>query len=615
MKILDDINSISALKALPEEKLPELADEIRAFLIETVEKRGGHLASNLGVIELTLAIHRVFNIPDDHLIFDVGHQSYVHKIITGRREKFDDLRVPGGLSGFTSIKESEYDVFGAGHSSTSISAALGFAEADLIKGARAHTVCVIGDGAYTGGMVHEALNNCKSELPLIIILNENGMSISNNKGTFASYLSSVRISQGYVNWKKSTNTFLEKIPFLGKGIKFLLSKTRDIIKSIIYKSNYFEDLGLYYIGPIDGHNYKKLEKALTEAKKLQKCVVVHVKTQKGKGYEPAETFPDEYHSIAFSHSRETFHSVAADKLIELANNDKSIVSVTAAMGLGTGLEKFGEKYQSRYFDVGIAEEHALTFSAGLAADALKPFVGIYSTFLQRGYDNIIHDIALQNLPVKLLIDRAGISVHDGATHHGIFDVAFLLHTPNMTVWAPVTFGSLRAALDKAANYNAPVAIRYANSPEDSSVSEFFYPQGDFENFGIKADFTSTPDYIFITYGTIISNVIKAEKKLISAGYSCGVILLEILKPYDEISIKLSNYIRGAKKIIFVEEGIKNGGAGMIIKNKLSESGFDFNGASFEIAAIDDSFVIPDHICDIYDYAGLSIEKLEEKMLK
>ena len=359
MKILDTVNFPEDIKSLDEDRLTRLADEIRTFLIDKVEKNGGHLASNLGVIELTLAIHRVFDIPHDHLIFDVGHQSYVHKILTGRKEKFDKLRVPGGLSGFTSIRESEYDAFGAGHSSTSISAALGFAEADLLKGEKAHTVCVIGDGAYTGGMVHEALNNCKTELPLIIILNENGMSISNNKGTFASYLAGVRISEGYVRWKKTTNSFLEKIPLVGKGLKWLLSKTKDIIKGIVYDSNYFEDLGLYYLGPIDGHNIKKLEKALTEAKKLGKTVVVHVKTQKGKGYLPAEKFPDEYHSVDSRCVPDTFHSVAADKLITLAERDDKIVAVTAAMGLGTGLDKFGAVYPKRYFDVGIAEEHAV----------------------------------------------------------------------------------------------------------------------------------------------------------------------------------------------------------------------------------------------------------------
>ena len=614
MKILDSINSPSDIKALDEDKLSLLAEEIREFLIDKVERNGGHLASNLGVIELTIAIHRVFDIPTDHLIFDVGHQSYVHKIFTERKDRFDKLRIPGGLSGFTSIKESEYDAFGAGHSSTALSAALGFAEADSLCGKSSHTVCVIGDGAYTGGMVHEALNNCKPELPLIIILNENGMSISNNRGTFASYLAGVRISQGYVKWKKSTNTLLEKIPLVGKGIKWLLSKTRDIVKGIIYNSNYFEDLGLYYIGPIDGHNVKKLEKSLTEAKRLGKTVVVHVKTKKGKGYEPAEKFPDEYHSVASSTNSATFHSVAADKLLKLAVEDEKIVAVTAAMGIGTGLDKLGNAFPKRYFDVGIAEEHALTFCAGLAANGLKPFVGIYSTFLQRGYDNIIHDIALQSLPVKILIDRAGLSLRDGATHHGIFDVSFLSHIPNMTVYAPITFKSLEKAVEIASAHNAPIALRYSNSTENTDITDrFFFDE--FSTVSYIKDFSDTVQNLFVTYGQIAEEVIKAKELLCAKGIDCGIIILEKLKPIDYFTDGILPILKGAKNVIFVEEGIKNGGVGMIFENILRS--FDFSPTEFKykISAIDDTFVSPMEICNLYDYAGISAEKLAKKMME
>ena len=610
MKILDNINFPKDIKTIDEDKLTTLADEIREFLIEKVEKNGGHLASNLGVIELTMAIHRVFDIPNDHLIFDVGHQSYVHKILTGRKEMFDKLRVPGGLSGFTSIKESEYDAFGAGHSSTSISAALGFAEADLLSGKTAHTVCVIGDGAYTGGMVHEALNNCKTELPLIIILNENGMSISNNKGTFASYLAGVRISEGYVRWKRNTNTFLEKIPLIGKGLKWLLSKTKEIIKGIVYDSNYFEDLGLYYLGPIDGHNIKKLEKALTEAKKLGKTVVVHVKTQKGKGYEPAEKFPDEYHSVDSKSVPDTFHSVASDKLISLAETDERIVAVTAAMGLGTGLDKFGAAYPKRYFDVGIAEEHALTFSAGLAANSLKPFVGIYSTFLQRGYDNIIHDIALQSLPVKMLIDRAGLSSRDGATHHGIFDVSFLSHVPGITLYAPSTYNSLRRVIDIASDMKTPVAIRYSNSSENPDIVDTF-SRADNDISYVK-DFSKAPKNLFITYGQIAKEVIEAKRILSLSGVGCGIMILEKLKPLSYL-FDGESVLAGAKNVIFVEEGIKNGGVGQIIQNMICEHGLQ-NEIRYNVMAIDDSFVIPDKICNVYEYAGICANKLAKKMM-
>ena len=614
MSILEKINNPSDLRALSEDKLPELAREIRSFLIEKVEKNGGHLASNLGAVELTLAIHRVFDTPSDHLIFDVGHQAYTHKLLTGRRDDFDTLRIPGGLSGFTSIKESEHDPFGAGHSSTSVSAALGFAEADRINGKDAHTVCVIGDGAYTGGMVHEALNNCKTELPLIIILNENGMSISNNRGTFASYLAKVRISEGYVRWKKSTSTFLEKIPYIGKGIKWILSKIKDIIKSILYDPNYFEDLGLYYIGPIDGHNIKKLEKALQEAKRLGKCVVVHVKTQKGKGYDPAEKFPDEYHSVSSASEPSSFHHEASEALIKLAKNDSSIAAVTAAMGLGTGLDRFGTLFPERYFDVGIAEEHALTFAAGLAANKIKPFVGIYSTFLQRAYDNIIHDIALQSLPVRLLIDRAGLAPRDGATHHGIFDVSFLSHVPNITLIAPATYGSLRAAIMDTAEIESPVAIRYSNSSEDEAVRMAFYPNCDYENYGVRADFDIAPENVFITYGNITSEVLKAEKILSDQGVSCGVVLIEALKPVGPSLEKLKEKIRGAKRALFVEEGIKNGGLGMIVQAMMADIHLTDDIPRLHVEAIDDNFVTPKEPCDIYSYVGLRADKLAEKML-
>ncbi|MBO5879659.1 MAG: 1-deoxy-D-xylulose-5-phosphate synthase, partial [Clostridia bacterium] len=377
--ILDCINSPEDLKALDSKKIEPLCDEIRDFLVENVEKNGGHLASNLGVTELSVALHRVFDSPKDHIIFDVGHQSYVHKILTGRKKDFSTLRKPGGLSGFTKMSESEHDAFGAGHSSTSVSAALGYAESDRLNGSEAYTVAVLGDGAYTGGMVHEALNNCDPKLRLIIILNENGMSISLNKGAFARYLSGVRMSKSYRDWKSGTNSFLAHIPLIGKLIKAILSFFKESIKSLFFSSNYFEDLGLYYIGPIDGNDYKKVEKTLKKAKTLNKCVIVHVKTVKGKGYTPAEQSPDGFHSVAGKASgKDSFHSVFADALISEAKKDESIVAVTAAMGLGTGLDRFEEKIPERYFDVGIAEEHAVTFSAGLAASGMNPYVCIYS---------------------------------------------------------------------------------------------------------------------------------------------------------------------------------------------------------------------------------------------
>ena len=614
-KILDKINSPADLKSLDKREIPKLCDEIRQFLIENVEKQGGHLASNLGITELTLALHRVFDSPSDHIIFDVGHQSYVHKIVTGRKDNFKTLRKTGGLSGFTNMNESRHDAFGAGHSSTSISAALGYAEADRLNGNDSYSVAVIGDGAYTGGMVHEALNNCEKDLKLIIILNENGMSISLNKGTIASYLSRVRASKGYQNWKSGTKTFLERIPLLGKPIKAVLTFIKAKFKNLLFASNYFEDLGIYYIGPVDGNNYKKVENALLEAKNLGKCTVVHVKTQKGKGYKPAEKSPDDFHSVyCGAESDKTFHSVFADKLVSDAETDDKIVAVTAAMGIGTGLSEFGEKYPQRYFDVGIAEPHALTFSAGLAAAGFKPFVAIYSTFLQRGYDNIIHDICLQNLPVKIIIDRAGVSAADGATHHGIFDVAFLSHVPGIRILCPVTYEALKCAIEKAEKSDTPIAIRYPNKCENPRVIDMFYKQNNAMNFMTNFDLHEVPDYIFITYGTIVNNVIDAYDILVARKIRVGIVLLEQLKPYEELITEIKSIVDSSKKTIFVEEGIKCGGAGMIIGNLLSEHGVNVS-EKYDICAIDDNFACPKEECEIFKYLELDGDSIAKKILR
>lgn len=613
--LLDKINSPEDLRAIPEEDIPRLCEQMRAFLVENVERTGGHLASNLGVTELSVALHRVFDSPRDKIIFDVGHQSYVHKIITGRKCDFADLRRPGGLSGFTCRKESEHDPFGAGHSSTSISAALGFAEANAMNGSDAYTVCVIGDGAYTGGMVHEALNNCKPDLRLIIVINENRMSISRNKGTFASYLAKIRISEGYMKWKRGTTSVVSHIPLIGKPLYSAISFIKSKIKKLIYKPNYFEELGLYYLGPVNGNKYSSIEKALEMAKKTGKCAVIHAYTIKGKGYEPAERSPDGFHSVSPSAGEpKSFHAVFADELINLADADKDIVAVTAAMGMGTGLDAFGKKYSERYFDVGIAEEHALTFSAALAAAGKKPYVAIYSTFLQRGYDNILHDIALQNLPVRIMIDRASLAVNDGATHHGIFDVAFLSHIPNVSIVSPATYGTLCEAIRDSQNTASPIAIRYPNCEQDRAVRDKFYPDSDYSGYGVVSDFDKdeAPELVFITYGRIVSHVMKAQKLLCDRGIRVGIVLVEKLKPYAPVCEKIGELIAKAKGVLFVEEGIMNGGFSMICAERMSALLADKH---YDISAIDDNFAIADKPCDLYDYLGLSPEALCSKMLK
>lgn len=574
--ILSGINRPEDIKKLNKSDIRALALEIREFLIENVSRSGGHLASNLGVVEMTLAIHSVFNSPIDHIIFDVGHQSYVHKLITGRRIDFATLRTPGGLSGFTLSRESEHDPFGAGHSSTSISAALGMAQADVLAGRECHTVCVTGDGAFTGGMIHEALNNINSKLPLVIILNENGMSISSNSGTFASYLSNLDH----------------------------------------HKPNYFEQLGISYIGPIDGNDYLGMCDALTEAKKLAKACLVHIKTKKGRGYSLAETSPDNYHNITPTDCTHTFHSAFAEKLTQLAETNDNVLAVTAAMGIGTGLNIFGEKYPDRYFDVGIAEPHALTFAAGLAAGGFMPFVAIYSTFLQRGYDNLLHDIALQKLPVKIMIDRAGLAVSDGATHHGIFDVAFISHIPEMMLFAPISYHSLKEMTEYSLGIDVPLAIRYSNCAENLEPLKTFKLISSKPECRVSCDFDTQnpPSHIFITYGSIYEKVTCAKAILQKNGVDAGIILVETLKPYSGVASAISKIISKAKRVLYVEEGIRYGGAGEITREELIKAGVDMAKVSYDVAAIEDNFASPSELCDLYDYVGLSEEKIAKRMI-
>lgn len=603
--LIQNINSPQDLKRLPDSEMEALCKEYREFLIENAKEHGGHLASNLGVVELCVALHRVFDSPKDRIIFDVGHQAYVHKLITGRREGFTALRTPGGLSGFTSRAESAHDPFGAGHSSTSLSAALGFAVANRLSGSDFHTVCVLGDGAYTGGMIHEALNNCRPDLPLVIVLNENRMSISKNRGAFAAYLRRVRISRKYLRLKSGAKSFLSHLPLIGKPLSAAASGVKSFIKRVLYSPSYFESLGLCYLGPVNGNDYFALRQALSKAKAMGRTAVLHIETVKGKGYPAAEKAPEVFHSVSKGGDGARFHSIFAKSLCEMAERDTRVIAVTAAMGVGTGLCSFESKFPQRYFDVGIAEPHALTFAAGLAAAGLSPYVAIYSTFLQRGYDNILHDIALQGLPVHLMIDRAGLSIADGATHHGIFDVAFLSHIPDIALYAPITQGSLRAVLEATKDAKGPVAIRYPNAAECEKVRNAFYPNGEYREFGLRKNFPEeeSKSVLFITYGQIATRVLEAEEILRSQGICCGTLLLERLAPYKETAEAIRPYLLKAKKIVFVEEGIKNGGAGMILASLLKST------KKIEIAAIEDSFARPTVPCDLYDFVGLSAQRL------
>ena len=621
IKYLKNIKSPEDFKAIPESELAPLSDEIREELLRVVSNNGGHLASNLGVVELTMAIHRVFNTPSDHIIFDVGHQSYVHKMLTGRYSQIDTIRQPGGLSGFPKRGESEHDCFGTGHSSTSLSAALGFAVSDKLSGSDAYTVVVVGDGAYTGGMIHEALNNCRKDLRLIIVLNENEMSISRNIGRFATNLSKLRASSGYFKTKKVTGGFLKKIPLIGTLLFKCVKGIKMFFKNAFYGSNYFENMGLTYLGPIDGNDYEAVEKMLKQAKLLDESVIVHIKTQKGKGYLPAEKAPSDFHSMQpkFSGSakiEESFSCTMGRVLTELGKNDKKICAITAAMSEGTGLEQWKSEYPDRFFDVGIAEEHALTFAAGLAANGMKPCAAIYSTFLQRGYDNIIHDIALQKLPVVMAIDRAGLNLKDGATHHGIFDVSFLSHIPNVKIYTPVSQKGLEASLKEMFDSDGPCAIRYPSGYESATIVERFYNNGGFENIGIKSDFDVSDEKqaLIVTHGRIAEEAIAAANILKQEGIEVGILLLEILKPYNESAERIVKALpKNVRGVLFLEEEILSGGMGMNLANVLRNT-FAERGIRYDILATDDSFVTSSQKGEsVYAAAGVDKNNIVKKI--
>ena len=623
-KFLSKINNPSDLKMIDKGDIGSLCDEIRDCLICRVAENGGHLASNLGVVEMSVAIHRVFDCPRDHVIFDVGHQSYVHKLLTGRYGDFETLRRGGGLSGFTKRSESEYDCFGAGHSSTSLSAGLGFAMADKLSGSDAYTVVVLGDGAFTGGMVHEALNNLDSSLRLIVILNENEMSISKNIGKFAVNMAKTRSKSGYFRAKRATARFIKNIPLIGKPMFRGFKKVKKRIKNFFYGSNYFEDMGLYYLGPVDGNSYTDVEALLTEAKKAEGSVIIHMKTQKGKGYEPAEKFPGEYHGISpngriVSDDGEllpkgnSFSHKMGEILTAKANDDEKILAITAAMSTGTGLDTFEAAHPERFFDVGIAEEHAVTFAAALSCEGYKPVFAVYSTFLQRGYDQLIHDVALQKLPVLFCVDRAGLNKADGATHHGIFDVAYLSSIPEFKIYAPISYRGLEASITEALGSGCPCAIRYPSGKENAEIIEAFYKsESDFSDISIKRDFSDGDgiDVVFVTHGRYVGEVMRATERLRAEGIRAGIVLCEVLKPYDALAKKIKDALDGAgvEKLILCEEEIKAGGFSMMLAEELRKLGA-LDTVKYDVVATDDSFVIQTRDEDIYKSAGVDCEKL------
>lgn len=573
MGVLNKINSPSELKSLNMEDLKVLAKEIRKKIIEVVEKSGGHLAPNLGVVELTIALHRVFDAPKDKIIWDVGHQSYAHKLLTGRRESFHTLRQYGGISGFPSPFESRYDAFGTGHSSTSISAALGMACSRDYTQDDYKIVAVIGDGALTGGMSYEALNQTGYlKKDIIVILNDNSMSISKNVGAMSNYLSKIITKPIYNRFKDDVWELLGKLPpALSSKTRGLASKITEDLKNLFVPSGLFEELGFRYFGPLDGHNLDLLIKTFQNIKRLKGPILLHVLTKKGKGHDPAENNPSKFHGVGPNMGkslpkRETYTDVFAKSIIELAQKDKKIVAITAAMPDGTGLIEFSKRFPERFFDVGIAEQHAVTFAAGLAISGYKPICAIYSTFLQRAYDQVIHDVCLQKLPVTFCIDRGGVVGEDGSTHHGAFDLSYLRLVPNLIIMAPKDKDELKDMLFAATTYkDGPVAIRY---PKGEVAGEDLKKERTKLNIGEAEILVQGKDVCLIGVGSMVCECISAASMLKKDGISVEVINIRFIKPLDKKL--LSGVFKRIKRVLTVEENVLTGGFGSAIMEFLTE---------------------------------------------
>ena len=573
--ILEQIKGPEDLKKLTSEELSQLAEEIRAFLIEKISHTGGHLASNLGVVELTIALFRTFDLPEDKIIWDVGHQSYTHKILSGRRMEFDELRQYGGLSGFPKRKESPYDSFDTGHSSTSISAGLGIAQGRDILGEDYKVVSVIGDGALTGGMAYEALNNAaRMKKNFIIILNDNKMSISENVGGMSRYLGGLRTGAGYNDLKKNVADTLERIPVVGSRMIDKIKRTKNSIKQLFIPGMLFENMGITYLGPVDGHNIPALCKVLKEAQKLDHAVLVHVLTKKGKGYEPAEKNPAHFHGVSpfdiktgkplAEKKYPTYTDVFSKKLCQLGETHPELVAVTAAMPDGTGVAAFGKKFPDRFFDVGIAEAHAVTSAAGMAAAGLRPVVAVYSSFLQRGYDQILHDVCIQNLPVLFAVDRAGLVGSDGETHQGIFDYSYLTSIPNMSVAAPKNLWELRAMLDFAMDYKAPFAIRYPRGTAYRGLKEFMQPIA----YGKGEMIYEEENIALLAVGSMVSTGEHVRAKLKEEGVSCTLANARFVKPFDKELV--DRLAKNHRLIVTMEENVLQGGFGLPVTAYIHE---------------------------------------------
>ncbi len=613
--VLERIQKENDIKKLNWDELDILAVEIRKFLVDKVSKTGGHLASNLGAVELTMALHLAMNLPKDKIIWDVGHQSYTHKLLTGRREGFEHMREFGGMSGFPKRKESPCDAFDTGHSSTSVSAGLGMVEAREITGEDYRVTAVIGDGSLTGGMAYEALNNVAHlKSNYTIILNDNKMSISENVGGMSHYLDSIRTGQTYNQMKRNVEKTLNQIPGVGPKMVRSIRKTKNSIKQLLVPGMWFEDMGITYLGPVDGHNLKELYRTLKEAQKIDHAVLIHVMTKKGKGYVPAEQNPSKFHGIG-AFEKETgevkkksqvpsYTNVFSDKMVELGEREKSLVAITAAMQDGTGLRQFHERFPKRFFDVGIAEQHAVTFAAGLAVSGLHPVFAVYSSFLQRGYDQLVHDVCLQNLPVIFAVDRAGLVGNDGETHQGIFDLAFCNALPNMTILAPKNGWELGEMLEFALTQNGPVAIRYPRGDASLSFAEQKAPIV----YGKSEVLKEGSKIAILAVGNMVEIGEQVYQYWIEKGYEPTLVNARFVKPLD--TELLDQLALNHTCLVTIEDGILRGGFGESVMAYVKDA---YSKVQVIPCGIDDIFVEHGSIKELQKEVGLDAASIVRKM--
>ena len=614
--ILDKIRKENDIKELEAEELPALAEEIRQFLIEKISENGGHLGSNLGVVELTMALHRTLTLPQDKIIWDVGHQSYTHKLLTGRKDGFEQLRKYGGLSGFPKRKESQCDAFNTGHSSTSISAGLGYAMARDLKGEDYSVVSVIGDGSLTGGMAWEAMNNAsRLNTNFIIVLNDNNMSISENVGGLSTYLNNVRTKESYINLKAGVENTLSKIPFCGENILRGVRRTKNGIKQFLVPGMLFEEMGLTYLGPVDGHNLEALCHMIQEAKKVKGAVLLHVCTQKGNGYEPAMRHPARFHGAEpfeietgvpkKKRIKANYTDVFSTVMRKMGDREPNVVAITAAMPDGTGLKRFRNMFPERFFDVGIAEQHAVTFAAGMAAAGMIPVVAVYSSFLQRAYDQIVHDVCIQNLHVIFAVDRAGLVGSDGETHQGIFDLSYLSSIPNMCVMAPKNKWELSDMMKFAVAYDGPIAIRYPRGEAYDGL-ERFRTKIEYQRSETIYDET---EIALVAVGSMVKTAVEVRKQLREMGYACSLINARFVKPLDTQMLK--DLEKDHKLVVTLEENVKQGGFGEAVLEYLNE--IDSKVRSLNISLPDD-YVEHGNVDLLRKEVGIDAESIVKRII-